>query len=171
MSTSSKSGPSDRYHHGDLRRALVDEALVLLAESGDGGFSLRELARRVGVTANASYRHFANKDALLQALAAEGFRRLSAAQREAGAQVEGDILPARARPTSGEPMSDDRFLDIETKLAYQEDLVASLNQIVSDQQRKLDELEAAYRKLVDRVVEQSEELAALRIEDAPPPHY
>jgi len=67
-------------------------------------------------------------------------------------------------------MSDDRFLDIETKLAYQEDLVASLNQIVSDQQRKLDELEAAYRKLVDRVVEQSEELAALRIEDAPPPH-
>ena len=68
-------------------------------------------------------------------------------------------------------MSDDRFLDIETKLAYQEDLVASLNQIVSDQQRKLDELEAAYHKLVDRVVEQSEELAALRIEDAPPPHY
>jgi SlyX protein len=71
-------------------------------------------------------------------------------------------------------MSDDRFLDnrlldIETKLAYQEDLVASLNQIVSAQQRKLDELEAAYRKLVDRVVEQSEELAALRIEDAPPP--
>ncbi len=68
-------------------------------------------------------------------------------------------------------MSDERFLDIETKLAYQEDLVASLNGIVSNQQRKLDELEAAYRKLVDRVVEQSEELAALRIEDAPPPHY
>ncbi len=68
-------------------------------------------------------------------------------------------------------MSDERFLDIETKLAYQEDLVASLNGIVSNQQRKLDEPEAAYRKLVDRVVEQSEELAALRIEDAPPPHY
>ena len=68
-------------------------------------------------------------------------------------------------------MSEERLVDIETKLAYQEDLVASLNQIVSDQQRKLDELEAAYRKLVDRVVEQSEELAALRIEDAPPPHY
>ena len=68
-------------------------------------------------------------------------------------------------------MSDDRFLDIETKLAYQEDLVASLNRIVSDQQRKLDEMEAAYRKLIDRVVEQGEELAALRIQDAPPPHY
>ncbi|MBL7251016.1 SlyX family protein [Alloalcanivorax sp. C16-2] len=68
-------------------------------------------------------------------------------------------------------MSENRFLDIETKLAYQEDLVASLNRIVSDQQRKLDEMEAAYRKLVDRVVEQGEELAALRIQDAPPPHY
>jgi SlyX protein len=72
---------------------------------------------------------------------------------------------------SDDRLLDNRFLDIETKLAYQEDLVASLNQIVSAQQRKLDELEAAYRKLVDRVVEQSEELAALRIEDAPPPHY
>lgn len=72
---------------------------------------------------------------------------------------------------SDERFLDNRFLDIETKLAYQEDLVASLNQIVSNQQRKLDELESAYRKLVDRVVEQSEELAALRIEDAPPPHY
>ncbi|HCE40580.1 SlyX family protein [Alloalcanivorax profundimaris] len=68
-------------------------------------------------------------------------------------------------------MSENRFLDIETKLAYQEDLVASLNRIVSDQQRKLDEMEAAYRKLIDRVVEQGEELAALRIQDAPPPHY
>ena len=67
-------------------------------------------------------------------------------------------------------MSEDRFLEIETKLAYQEDLVASLNRIVSDQQRKLDELETACRKLVDRVVEQGEELAALRIQDAPPPH-
>ncbi|QJX03344.1 SlyX family protein [Alcanivorax sp. IO_7] len=68
-------------------------------------------------------------------------------------------------------MSENRFLDIRTKLAYQEDLVASLNHIVSDQQRKLDEMEAAYRKLIDRVVEQGEELAALRIQDAPPPHY
>jgi SlyX protein len=74
-------------------------------------------------------------------------------------------------PPEESPMSENRFLDIETKLAYQEDLVASLNRIVSDQQRKLDEMEAAYRKLIDRVVEQGEELAALRIQDAPPPHY
>ncbi len=93
VSTSKRETPTERYHHGDLRRALVEEALLLLAESGDGGFSLRELARRVGVTANASYRHFANKDALLQALASEGFRRLRAAQREAEAQVDGDHKP------------------------------------------------------------------------------
>lgn len=68
-------------------------------------------------------------------------------------------------------MSEPRFLDIETKLAYQEDLVTALNRTVSDQQRKIDELEAVCRKLVDRVVEMGEEIAALRIIDAPPPHY
>ncbi len=94
----STKAPAGRYHHGDLRRALVEEGLTLLAESGDNGFSLRELARRVGVTANASYRHFANKEALLQALASEGFRRLSAAQREAEAgAADGDQLLAAGR--------------------------------------------------------------------------
>ena len=68
-------------------------------------------------------------------------------------------------------MSEPRFLDIETKLAYQEDLVTALNRTVSDQQRKIDELETVCRKLVDRVVEMGEEIAALRIIDAPPPHY
>ncbi|MHB0777626.1 TetR/AcrR family transcriptional regulator [Halomonas sp. WWR20] len=98
MSTSTPDGPVNRYHHGDLRRALVEEGLELLAKSGDGGFSLRELARRVGVTANASYRHFANKDALMQALASEGFRRLSAAQRQADAQAgDGETLLAGGR--------------------------------------------------------------------------
>ncbi|MBU60048.1 MAG: TetR family transcriptional regulator [Alcanivorax sp.] len=77
------------YHHGNLRPALVEEGLALLAEKGGDGFSLRELARRVGVTANASYRHFANKDALLLALAAEGFRRLRAAQEAAEAAADG----------------------------------------------------------------------------------
>jgi SlyX protein len=68
-------------------------------------------------------------------------------------------------------MSDARFIDIETKLAYQEDLVEALNRIVGDQQRKIDELETACRKLADRVRDVSEELAARGIEDAPPPHY
>lgn len=68
-------------------------------------------------------------------------------------------------------MSESRFLDIETKLAYQEDLVNTLNRMVSDQQRKIDELETVCRKLVERVLEISEELESMRVIDAPPPHY
>ena len=57
---------------------------MLLEGSQQGELSLRELARHVGVSANAAYRHFANKEALLAALAAEGFRRLNAAQVHVG---------------------------------------------------------------------------------------
>lgn len=78
--TSSASGS---YHHGSLRLALVEQGLVLIESSPQGELSLRELARLVGVSANAAYRHFANKDALLAALAAEGFRRMQAAQVQA----------------------------------------------------------------------------------------
>lgn len=72
----------DSYHHGNLRVALVEAGLSMLEESASGELSLRELARRVGVSANATYRHFASKDALLAALAAEGFRRFTAALME-----------------------------------------------------------------------------------------
>ena len=81
MSTSSMSPADDSsYHHGHLREALLREGLLLLEEGGEAGFSLRELARRVGVSANAAYRHFARKEALLEALAADGFHRFAAAQ-------------------------------------------------------------------------------------------
>lgn len=83
MSTSIRSADDGSYHHGNLREALVAEGLRLLEEAPGEGFSLRELARRVGVSANATYRHFASKDALLQALAAEGFRRFALAQARA----------------------------------------------------------------------------------------
>ncbi len=74
------------YHHGSLRAALVEAGLRHL-ESGDRGeLSLRELARQVGVAPNAVYRHFADKEALLAALAADGFRLLRAAQLDAAAR-------------------------------------------------------------------------------------
>lgn len=69
----------DGYHHGNLRAALVAAGLELLEQGGGTDFSLREAARRVGVTVNATYRHFAGKDALLAAIAAEGFRRFATA--------------------------------------------------------------------------------------------
>jgi AcrR family transcriptional regulator len=74
---------SPSYHHGNLREALVLQGLSSLEASDKADVSLRELARQVGVSANAVYRHFANKEALLAALAAEGFRRLYAAQVQA----------------------------------------------------------------------------------------
>jgi AcrR family transcriptional regulator len=61
------------YHHGNLRRALMDAALALFAERGRFDFTMRELARAAGVTHNAPYRHFEDRWALLDALAAEGF--------------------------------------------------------------------------------------------------
>ncbi len=67
----------DAYHHGDLRNALVASAVRLIEESGQISFSLREAAREVGVSANAAYRHFDDKSALMSAVAAEGFARLA----------------------------------------------------------------------------------------------
>jgi len=62
-----------RYHHGDLRSALVDTAIELIAERGVRGFSLAEASRRLGVTVAAPYRHFADRDDLLAAVAVRAF--------------------------------------------------------------------------------------------------
>jgi len=64
------------YHHGDLRRALIDTALQLVTEEQDWTFSLREVARRAGVSHRAPYNHFTEKLDLLAATAAVGFERL-----------------------------------------------------------------------------------------------
>lgn len=71
------------YHHGNLREALVAAGLAHLNASQSPDFSLRELTRQVGVSANAAYRHFASKEDLLTAMAAEGFRQLTADQATA----------------------------------------------------------------------------------------
>jgi AcrR family transcriptional regulator len=66
----------DTYHHGDLKRALTEAALELVKEKGPKGFTLREVARRAGVSAAAPYRHFADKSQLLAAVATQGFMQL-----------------------------------------------------------------------------------------------
>lgn len=72
------------YHHGNLRSALLDCAEQALSDEGDPReLSLRELARRVGVSHAAPRRHFADKQALLDALAEEGFERLGRELRDA----------------------------------------------------------------------------------------
>lgn len=68
------------YHHGNLKASLIEAGVAALAETDIDALSLRQLAKAVGVSANAAYRHFDDKDALLTAMAAEGFRRFAAAQ-------------------------------------------------------------------------------------------
>jgi AcrR family transcriptional regulator len=65
------------YHHGDLRAALVRAALEVLEESGSAEISLRAVARRAGVAPSAPYRHYADREALLSAVAAVGYRELA----------------------------------------------------------------------------------------------
>src|SRR5271154_1816366 len=76
MPTKVRSAKSQPYHHGDLRRALIDTALQLVTEEQDWTFSLREVARRAGVSHRAPYNHFPEKLDLLAAVAAVGFERL-----------------------------------------------------------------------------------------------
>lgn len=66
------------YHHGDLRESLLEAAQAQLEEEGPAGLSLRKLGRHLGVTPGAPYRHFEDKEALLAAIAADGFRKLRA---------------------------------------------------------------------------------------------
>jgi AcrR family transcriptional regulator len=65
------------YHHGDLRAALLRAALELLEESGESALSLRAVARRAGVSPAAPYRHYADREALVSAVAAVGYRELA----------------------------------------------------------------------------------------------
>lgn len=64
------------YHHGRLRRAVIDTALQLAEESGEDRISLREVARRIGVSSGAPFRHFASHEALMQAIAEEALEAL-----------------------------------------------------------------------------------------------
>ena len=81
-----------RYHHGDLPRALLDAALHIVKTQGTEALTLRAAARLAGVSQAAPYRHFANKEAILAAVAEDGFRSLMAAMRHAAAASGGSPL-------------------------------------------------------------------------------
>ena len=82
---------SKPYHHGDLRAALVHAGMELLATRTVDDLSLREIARTVGVSANAVYRHFADKESLMRALSAESLQMLYVAQRAASDAAGGGV--------------------------------------------------------------------------------
>lgn len=96
MSTSKRRPAEVSYHHGDLRRALIDATAKIVAKDGAAAVSLREVARVAGVSHNAPYRHFESLAALLAAVASEGFGafrvRLEAAAKKASpAQRKGAL--------------------------------------------------------------------------------
>src|SRR5690554_4541440 len=94
MSTSIPNAP---YHHGNLRQALLEAALVILEREGEAGLGLRDLARAVGVSPAAPYRHFDSRAALLEALAVTGFQRFTRAMEEIAATAPPDMLAAMGK--------------------------------------------------------------------------
>lgn len=84
----------DTYHHGDLRAACVRAARELLEEGGGGGLSLRAVARRAGVSPTAPYRHYEDRDALVSAVAAEGYRELA-----------GHLMAAHPAPSAADDLA------------------------------------------------------------------
>ncbi|HEX5229675.1 MAG TPA: TetR/AcrR family transcriptional regulator [Bryobacteraceae bacterium] len=83
------------YHHANLKQSLLDAAIALIGETGPQGFTLREVARRAGVSHNAPYRHFRDRDDLLAEVAAQGFHRLT--ESMTAAMAKGKTASARLR--------------------------------------------------------------------------
>ena len=94
-----RAGKKQHYHHGDLRAALVDTAIELIAERGVAGFSLAEASRRLGVAVSAPYRHFADREELLAAVAVRACEVLidMVTAESAGAATPAETLAAAAR--------------------------------------------------------------------------
>lgn len=103
MAPADQTKPASRrpYHHGDLRRAILTAALDVIAADGPSALSLRDLARRAGVSHAAPAHHFKDRTGLLTAIAAEGFGLLATALREASDLKEAGVRYvrfARERP-------------------------------------------------------------------------
>lgn len=89
--------PVSPYHHGNLRAALLDTGVELARAQGPDGVALREVARRTGVSHNAAYRHFADRDELLGEIASVAADRLEQAMRARLAQLDEPDSARRAR--------------------------------------------------------------------------
>lgn len=85
-------GSDATYHHGDLRRALIAAGRTVLADTGLSSVSLREVARMAGVSHNAPYRHFESREALLAAIATDGFEQLSTRMASSALDAEANNI-------------------------------------------------------------------------------
>ncbi len=110
------------YHHGDLRAAVLAAAAKIIEKEGPGGLSVREAARRAGVSHNAPYRHFPDRDALLAAIAAEGFELLKKAIENRSGREMGEAYvrfalehPQRFRLMLGGQLPLDRYPELRAR--------------------------------------------------------
>jgi len=147
------------YHHGDLRRVLIDAALQLAEEGGAEAVSVREAARRAGVSPGAPFRHFDSREALMTAVAEE-------AQRRFRAEIDAALGDAPA----GDPLA--RFRGI--GLAYLRwamrnpahfDIISSGRYFAHDQAGELSRDNAELIGLTERLLEQAFALGQLRVVD------
>jgi len=134
-----------RYHHGDLRAALIDAGAQVLAERGLEGFSLRECARRAGVSPAAPAHHFGDARGLLTAIAARGFTEFGAALEAAqeGLTTRSIRLRAQGRAYVRFARANPAFFDLKWRSAL-------LNQADQDLRRAAD---AAFATLAAAVPE------------------
>jgi AcrR family transcriptional regulator len=126
------------YHHGDLRAAVIDAGFALLAEKGLDAFSVAEIARRVGVSTAAPYRHFADRDEIVAAMATQAARELATEMRDA-VDAAGDEPVERFAVTAG------------VYVRYVAQRGAGFNVIFATRLQKLrdESLAAAGRELID----------------------
>lgn len=140
------------YHHGDLRVALVLAGIELIAEKGIGGLSVAEAARRTGVSTAAPYRHFANRDGFLLAVATEAGRRM-------GDQLDAALTAVRER--SDDPL-DQLAAVAETYVRFMVAHRAGFDLVFASELRQSEdqELRDAGRRVIDLMVEPAAEISA-----------
>jgi AcrR family transcriptional regulator len=142
LGTMSPSETRSTYHHGALREELITACLALIESEGIGAVSLRRVARQAGVSPGAPYHHFADRAALLNAIAARGYEQLLADVRAAhgasaspvealGAMIEAYVRFARAHPAYSQLMYRPELSEPRKDPAT-ETLVNSVLQLVTD---------------------------------------
>lgn len=146
---------SDAYHHGDLRRALLDEAAQMVESEGPSSLSLRALARHVNVSHAAPAHHFHDRRGLLTALAAQGADMLAAQLSESLSTGFDEAAVAYVRFAREHPgyyavMHQDDLLDVRdealraARTASREALVAGLAMVPRRRRPDLSDAEAAH---------------------------
>jgi len=136
-----------RYHHGSLHRALIDEALRTIDKLGVEGLTLRGVGEALGVSRTALYRHFSNKQALVDAVAREGFRTLRLALL--------DAWERNGRGESGFQAMGEAYLQF--AVAHPSHYRVMFGRFVESCARDpelVDEAQAAFQALVDALVDQ-----------------